>query len=205
MEKVMLFCVFSYRIVQISSSDVSGHDVTLLRFRLNEKISLNCNMTGKIRTAWYHQNPDTGRLTLLLSTISDTFQNYQNYRIFTRIGTNTASLVITDLTESDSGLYFCGTSMFLDEMHFDKPIRLVMEDELTDREDKAHSVTEPPEDVEITASIVAVMLTERVMIFGGVGLAVFVLFLSTVITGGIIHFYGWQKGWTAAKRAGLTD
>ncbi|XP_058609760.1 uncharacterized protein LOC131525823 isoform X1 [Onychostoma macrolepis] len=77
--------------------------------------------------------------------------------------------------------------------------------EITDKEDKVHSVTEPPEDVEITASTVAVMLTERVMVFGGVGLAVFVLFLATVIAGGIIHYYGWQKGWTAAKRAGLTD
>ncbi len=49
------------------------------------------------------------------------------------------------------------------------------------------------------------MLTERVLIFGGVGLAVLVCFLATVVAGGIIHYYGWQKGWAAAKRAGLTD
>ncbi len=55
------------------------------------------------------------------------------------------------------------------------------------------------------ASTVGVMLTERVMIFRGVGLAVLVCFLATVVAGGIIHYYGWQKGWAAAKRAGLTD
>ncbi len=43
------------------------------------------------------------------------------------------------------------------------------------------------------------------MIYSGVGLAVFVFFLATVIARGIIHYYGWQKGWAAAKRAGLTD
>ncbi|KAF4100966.1 uncharacterized protein LOC131525823 isoform X3 [Onychostoma macrolepis] len=203
MEKVMLFWVFSYRIIQISSSDVSEHDVTL-RFRLNGNISLNCNTTNKIIMSWYHQNPDTGRLTLLIYTLYKNYKKYQNHRmrITGKVGTNTASLVITNLTESDSGLYFCGTCVSMySEMYFNKPIRLVMED----KEDKVHSVTEPPEDVEITASTVAVMLTERVMVFGGVGLAVFVLFLATVIAGGIIHYYGWQKGWTAAKRAGLTD
>ncbi|KAF4100924.1 uncharacterized protein LOC131526062 [Onychostoma macrolepis] len=203
MEKVMLFCVFLYRIIQITSSDISEHDVTLLRFRLNGNISLNCNTTDKIRMSWYHQNPDTGRLTLLLYAFYKMYTSYQSHRMtfMGNVGTTTASLVITDLTESDAGLYFCGTSMHSDVMNFDKPIRLVMED----KEDKVHSVTEPPEDVEITASTVAVMLTERVMIFSGVGLAVFVFFLATVIAGGIIHFYGWQKGWTAAKRAGLTD
>ncbi len=159
----MLFCVFSYLIIQITSSgkyillynltsltflalniihilsksfqrirlrcfpDVSDDDVSVLRFRLDGDISLNCNTTGTYRTAWYHQNPDTGRLTLLLYTIYKIYKSYQSHRIFTRIGTNTASLDITGLKESDSGLYFCGTSMYSDEMHFDKPIRLVME------------------------------------------------------------------------------
>ncbi len=37
--------------------------------------------------------------------------------------------------------------------------------------------------------------------FGGVGLAIAVFFVATVIAGGIIHYNGWQKGWTAAKRS----
>ncbi len=48
-----------------------------------------------------------------------------------------------------------------------------------------------------------VTLMERVMMFGGVGLAVFVFFLATVIAGGIIHHHGWQKGWAAAKHSSL--
>ncbi len=52
-------------------------------------------------------------------------------------------------------------------------------------------------------SVDGVTLTERVMMFGGVGLAVLVFFLATVISGGIIHYHSWQKGWTAAKRSSL--
>ncbi|XP_052439536.1 uncharacterized protein LOC127978691 isoform X6 [Carassius gibelio] len=76
-------------------------------------------------------------------------------------------------------------------------VQISCSDGLTDIEEK--------EDDEITASTVEVMLTERVMVFGGVGLAVFQFFLVTVVAGGIIHCYGWQKGWAAAKRAGVTD
>ncbi|KAL1254915.1 hypothetical protein QQF64_012976 [Cirrhinus molitorella] len=210
MEKVMFFCVFSYRIIQISSSDVSEHNVTLVRFQLNENISLNCNGSNRqTKAAWYHQNPDTGRLTLLLTVYyKDYTVNYQ-YKYHVKLngygGNNT--LVIIGLTESDSGLYFCGTSMdsHYTPMQFHKPIRLVMEDKATDREGTVHSVTEAPENVEITVSTVGVMLTERELIFAGAGLAVLVSFLATVVAGGIIHSYGWRKGWAAAKRAGLTD
>ncbi len=36
--------------------------------------------------------------------------------------------------------------------------------------------------------------------FGGVGLAIAVFFVATVVAGGIIHYHGWQKGWAAAKK-----
>ncbi len=39
--------------------------------------------------------------------------------------------------------------------------------------------------------------------FGGVGLVIAVFFVATVVAGGIIHYHGWQKGWTAAKRSSL--
>ncbi|XP_059411552.1 uncharacterized protein LOC132144953 isoform X2 [Carassius carassius] len=206
MENIMLFCVFSYRIIQISSSE---HDVTLLRFRLNGSISLNCNMTYKHEIAWYHQNPESGQLTLLLSAKNSSslhIKYSQNNRMSVHGDRMSISLNIIGLMESDSGLYFCGTGhTFNSVIYFNKPIRLVMEEKLTDREDKVQSITDPPEDDEITVSTVEVMLTERVMVFGGVCLAVFQFFLATVIAGGIIHCYGWQKGWAAAKRAGLTD
>ncbi|XP_026104171.1 uncharacterized protein LOC113075703 isoform X2 [Carassius auratus] len=209
MEKIMLFCVFSYLIVQISSSE---HNVTLLRFRQNESITLNCSIkeqfTYRFEMAWYHQNPESGRLTLLLSaknwpSLNIQYSQNNRMRVHGDVESITASLDIIGLTESDSGLYFCGTTNLI--MFFNKPIRLVMEDKLTDREEKVQSITDPPEDDEITASTVEVMLTERVMVFGGVGLAVFMFFLATVVAGGIIHCYGWQKGWAAAKRAVLTD
>ncbi|XP_051729477.1 uncharacterized protein LOC127501515 isoform X2 [Ctenopharyngodon idella] len=172
MEKILFFCVFLYRILQITSSDVSEHNVTLLRFQLNGNISMKCNVTSRHEIAWYRQNPDSGRLKLLLLSI---FKNLWSIhpdtpiRVKSERGSNTASLVIENLTESDSGLYFCGTRSRDQDMHFHKPIRLQLED-------RVHNVTEPPEDVEIT-----------------------------VVTGGNIHHHGWQKGWAAAKRAGLTD
>ncbi|CAM4640489.1 unnamed protein product [Leuciscus chuanchicus] len=54
----------------------------------------------------------------------------------------------------------------------------------------------PPSTDEVT-------VTERVLMFGGVGLAVFVFFLTTVIAGGIIYHRGQQKGWKAAKQEAL--
>ncbi len=39
--------------------------------------------------------------------------------------------------------------------------------------------------------------------FGGVALAIAVFFVVTVVAGRIIHYHGWQKGWTAAKHSSL--
>ncbi len=46
-----------------------------------------------------------------------------------------------------------------------------------------------------------VTLTERVLMFGGVGLAIAVFFVATVVAGRIIHSHGWQKGWATAKHS----
>ncbi|XP_043088876.1 uncharacterized protein LOC122335169 isoform X2 [Puntigrus tetrazona] len=163
-------------------------------------------MTDQYEISWYHQNRDSGQLTLLMSAKVSTVagrkllvrynQNWSRLTVKADVGINTVTLDITGLTESDSGLYFCGTKST--EMHFDKPIRLQMEDKLTHRESKVPSITELPEDDENTDGVT---LTERVLMFGGVGLAVFVFFLATVFAGIIIHYHGWQKGWAAAKRS----
>ncbi len=41
--------------------------------------------------------------------------------------------------------------------------------------------------------------------FGGVALAVLLCFLAIIIAGRNIYYHGWQKGWTAAEHAGLSD
>ncbi|KAK9958199.1 hypothetical protein ABG768_012373 [Culter alburnus] len=204
MEKVLFFCVFSSWIMRIISSDVSEHEVTLLSVQLNENISLNCNMTDRYEIGWFHQHSQ--QITQLISAKTSKVsgkrllvtynQNWSHLKVDADTEVTTVSLVITGLTESDSGLYFCGTKSVTSEMHFDKPIRLEIEDKLTDKWD---SVTEPA-DVEITDGVTT---KERALMFGGVGLAVFVFFLTTVIAGGIIYHRGWQKGWKEAKRTSL--
>ncbi|XP_016309056.1 uncharacterized protein LOC107663360 [Sinocyclocheilus anshuiensis] len=208
MEKAIFVCVFSSWIMQIISSDVSEHEVTLLGVQKGESISLNCNMTNRYELAWYHQYSQQLTQLICAKTSSTSGrkllvrynQNLSRLTVEADVEINTVTLVISELTESDAGLYFCGTKSVTSEMHFNKPIRLQMEDKLTDGEDKFNSVTEPPEDAEITDGVT---LSERVLMFGGVGLAVLVFFLATVIAGGIIHYHGWQKGWTAAKRSSL--
>ncbi|KAK7124196.1 hypothetical protein R3I94_018530 [Phoxinus phoxinus] len=207
MEIILFLCVFSSWNLPIITSDVPEDEVTLFRVGLKERISLNCNMTGRYEIAWFHQYSQ--QLTQLISAKTSSAAGRKllvTYNLNrSRLGVDAdaeitaVTLVITGVTESDSGLYFCGTKSVSSEMHFQKPIRLEIEDKLTDREDRDDSVTEPPEDVEIDE----VTVTERVLMFGGVGLAVFVFFLATVVAGGIVHYHGWQKGWAAAKHGAL--
>ncbi|XDV33497.1 hypothetical protein PO909_003893, partial [Leuciscus waleckii] len=104
------------------------------------------------------------------------------------------SLTISGVTESDSGLYFCGIKSDTPEMFFDKPIRLEIEG--------LFATEEPKDIVDITDEVTP---TERVLMFGGVGLAVCVFLLTTVIAGGIIYHRGWQKGLKASKHGALMD
>lgn len=117
--------------------DGSEHEVNLLTFQLNEAISLDCNMTDRYEITWYHQNSDSGRLTLLMTAKTSTVagrkllvtynRNTSRLKFTADTGITTVSLVITGLTESDSGLYFCGTKSVTSEIHFDNPIRLEIE------------------------------------------------------------------------------
>ncbi len=80
------------------------------------------------------KSPESGRLTLLMSAKTSSvagrkllvrYKNWSRLTVKADVGINTVTLVISGLTGSDSGLYFCGTRSV--EMLFDKPIRLVME------------------------------------------------------------------------------
>ncbi|KAI2645306.1 Junctional adhesion molecule-like [Labeo rohita] len=151
---------------------------------MGESISLNCSMTNRYEIAWYQLRSE--HLDLLIAAEKDETgrkllinynPNSNRLKITADTWVTRATLVIFGVTESDSGLYFCGTKSDAPEMFFDKPIRLEIEDEVTTK--------------------------ETALMFGGVGLAVLVFFVATAIAGGIIHYRGWQKGWAAAKRSSL--
>ncbi|XP_067281681.1 uncharacterized protein [Pseudorasbora parva] len=201
MEKaVLFFCVFSHWIMQITSSDASGSSA--VRVQMGENIVLNCSMRNRYEVAWYHLRSE--ELVLLISGEKD--QTGRKLLIkynqdSTRLEMNADSWVtkvsftISGVSESDLGFYFCGVKSDAPEMFFDKPIRLEIEGH--------HAgvfVEETTAEVEITDEVT---VTERVLMFGGVGLAVFVFFLATVAAGGIIHHHGRQKGWKEAKRSFL--
>ncbi|XP_050960230.1 uncharacterized protein LOC127161526 isoform X2 [Labeo rohita] len=178
MEKIIFFSLFSWT-VQTTSRGSSD----LLRVQMGESISLNCSMRNRYEIAWYHLRSEQ-QLDLLISAEKDNkgrvlLTNYNTNSIRLKMTADTwvtrAILEISGVTESDSGLYFCGTKSDAPEMFFDKPIRLEVEDGVT--------------------------VTESVLMFGGVGLAVLVFFVATIAAGRIIHYHGWQKGWAAAKRS----
>ncbi|XP_016115849.1 uncharacterized protein [Sinocyclocheilus grahami] len=200
MEKsVFFFCVFSCWIMQVTSNDASVRgSYDLLRVQMGENISLNCSMRDRYEVAWYHLNSE--KLDLLISVKKDKtgrnlLTNYDPNSPRLKLTADTritrVSLDISGVTESDLGIYFCGTKSDAPEMFFDKPLRL---------EIAGLSVTEKPKEVDITDGVTTI---ERALMFGGVGLAIVVFFLATVIAGGILHYRGWQKGWRAAKRSSL--
>ncbi|KAI2646738.1 Carnitine operon protein CaiE [Labeo rohita] len=168
---------------------------------MEANISLNCSMRNRYEVSWYHLRAK--RFNLLISAqtgitgrefLTTYNQNLPRLKITADTRITTATLVISGVTESDVGLYFCGTKSDTTEMHFDPPIRLEIEGQHAE-----DPYTELP--VEDSDNTDGVTVTERVLMYGGVGLAVFVFFVATVVAGGIIHHRGWQKGWAAAKRS----
>ncbi|ROL44073.1 hypothetical protein DPX16_1089 [Anabarilius grahami] len=165
---------------------------------MGENLILNCSMRNRYEVSWYHLRSE--ELVLLISAEKDKagrklLINYNQDKTRLKITADSwitrVSLTISGISESDSGLYFCGIKSDAPEMHFDKPIRLEIE---------GLSVTEEPKEADVTDGVTP---TERMLMFGGVGLAVFVFFLTTVIAGGIIYHRGWQKGWKEAKHGAL--
>ncbi|XP_067217595.1 uncharacterized protein [Chanodichthys erythropterus] len=196
MKKLIFFVIICFGNVLSTSSEASVRGSSdLFRAQMGGNITLNCSMRNGHEVAWYHLRSE--ELVLLISGEKDvtgrkflTTYNQDKNRLkmtadkwITRV-----SLTISGVSESDSGLYFCGTKSDAPEMHFDKPIRL------------ENQYNELPKNVDVTDGVT---VTERVLMFSVVGLAVFVFFLATVAAGGIIYHRGQQKGWKEAKRASL--
>ncbi|XP_067268409.1 uncharacterized protein [Chanodichthys erythropterus] len=215
MEKFIFFCVICFGNMQITSSDASVRGSSdVFRAQIGEDITLNCSMRHRYEVAWYHLRSE--ELVLLISAEKDvtrkklltTYLNSTRLNITADSLITTVSFTISGVSESDSGLYFCGTKSDTPQMHFDKPIRL------------ENQFTELPKNIDVTENIFwrsssgclnlsnssvsvddGVTVTERVLMFGGVGLAAFMFFLATVVAAEIIYHQGQQKGWTEAKRA----
>ncbi|XP_051991867.1 uncharacterized protein LOC127650460 [Xyrauchen texanus] len=207
MELLSLFFALSYGIMHISSNDVSGQEVSeLIMVQLGENITLMCNTTNRYEIAWYHQQSE--HIKLLISAEIEKIserkilllaynQNWKRLKVEADVGFTTVSLIITGLTDSDLGLYLCGTKADTPEMHFETPVRLQLEENL--KEDKGDSGRKlPVEKVEITDDLT---VKERVLMYGGVGMAILMFFLSTVAAGVVIYHRGRQNGWTAGKDA----
>ncbi|XP_056597873.1 uncharacterized protein LOC130415896 isoform X2 [Triplophysa dalaica] len=203
MEKLFFFCVLYGCLVHIT---YSGQEVSnLILDHLGETVTLNCNMTNRYEIAWYHLNSEQ-LLTLLVSAQKDRTLLI-NYNTNPRLTVNRdssitlVSLVISEVTQSDLGLYFCGTKSDTPEMHFNRAVRLQTSENLMRREENGDSVRKHGgEEVETTDDD-DLTVKERVLMFGGVGLAIVIFFLATVAAGGIIHHHGWQKGWSEGKDA----
>ncbi|XP_048059259.1 uncharacterized protein LOC125275946 isoform X1 [Megalobrama amblycephala] len=198
MDKVIFFfSVFSYWIMQITFSDASVRGSSDQRAQIGEDITLNCSMRNRYEVSWYHLRSE--ELVLLISAEKDKAgkkllinynQNKTRLKIIADSWVTSVSLTISGVSESDSGLYFCGIKSDAPEMHFDKPIRLEIEGLILKEGSKA-----------VVGISDEVTMTEQMLMFGGVGLAVFVFFLATFIVARIIHHHGWQKGWKEAKHA----
>ncbi|RXN34354.1 hypothetical protein ROHU_014980 [Labeo rohita] len=156
----------------------------LLRVQKGESISLNCSMRNRYEINWYLLRYE--KLDLLISAEKDKtgrrlLINYNPYVTRVKMTADTwvtrATVDISGVTESDSGLYFCGTKSDAPEMFFDKPIRLEIK-----------GLTVVQETKEEADNTDGVKLTERVFMYGGVGLAVLVFFVATFIAGAIIHY-----------------
>ncbi|CAM4640519.1 unnamed protein product [Leuciscus chuanchicus] len=182
-----------------------------VRVRMGENITLNCSMRNRDEVAWYRLRSE--ELVLLISAEKDktgrrlltTYnQNRTRMKMTADSWVTRVSLTISGVTESDSGLYFYGIKSDTPEMHFNKPIRLEIE-ELPKEEDitelpKEEDITELPKEEDITDGV-----TVTVLMFAGVGLAVFV-FLLTIVVGGVISYHrGQQKEWRAAKQEALMN
>ncbi|KAK2887756.1 hypothetical protein Q8A67_015984 [Cirrhinus molitorella] len=123
--------------VTVTDAPVQGSS-DLLRVQMGESVSLSCSMTNRYEIAWYHLRSE--QLELLISADKDEtgrklLINYNTNSIRLKLTADTwvtrATLVISGVTESDSGLYFCGTKSDAPEMFFDKHIRLEIEDDIS--------------------------------------------------------------------------
>jgi len=101
---------------------------------MREDIRLNCRMRNQYEVAWYHLRSE--ELVLLISGVKDKTgrnllinynQDSNRLNITADSWITRVSLVISGVSESDSGLYFCGTKSDTPEMHFNRTIRLEIE------------------------------------------------------------------------------
>ncbi|KAG7324699.1 hypothetical protein KOW79_012715 [Hemibagrus wyckioides] len=183
MEMYLLFFLLSCSNINGAFSDLSKPMIV----RENGEITLNCSIKDHEEVAWYRLSSD--QLTLLISaqktrTVKSlpVYYNTDKNRFILKADNeiHTAMFTIRNLKEDDLGLYFCGITAEPAQMHFGRATRLMFEDKKEET-----TATQIPQAVEVNTD--EVTKCERVLMFGGVGVAAVLLLLTTLVACTVIR------------------
>ncbi|KAL6473776.1 hypothetical protein MHYP_G00173370 [Metynnis hypsauchen] len=100
------------------------------------------------------------------------------------------SLIIKNLSPSDSGIYYCNSF----------PVAIL----IVSPAQRAEVSSDIPTTASAISSTSGVSVVETVLMFGGVGMAALMFLLATVAAGRVILHQAWLAGWTAGRDAALS-
>ncbi|KAM9496722.1 uncharacterized protein Hap1MRO34_001486 [Clarias gariepinus] len=185
MELYILLFFLKCTDVQAFATENSSFPHTLT-VRPGDDTRLLCNITGYEVVSWYLLN-DMEDFTLLISAektrtrkILPVNYNQDDERFILEPDSevNTAIFTINNVNKDDLGRYFCGTkARFQDHMHFKKVTTLQFEVEKEEPEDEKEDVEKEGEPT----------VCEKVLMFGGVGVAALLFLLSTIVAYSVIR------------------
>ncbi|XP_072530137.1 uncharacterized protein [Salminus brasiliensis] len=159
--------------------------------RLNDSITMSCNITGKYEVAWYRLNSRLEELTLLIlaektrtrKSLPYSYNKDECRLVLTADSEITmARLTVKEVGMDDLGLYFCGTKAEWSQLHFARPIRLQLQGAQDQKSQK--------EEAENTDGV---RMAERALMLIGVGAVALVFLLALIAVGKVIHQRSWCR------------